>query len=251
MSARTISDEVKIDRSSAVPLYQQLATHLTAAISDGRLQPGDAIENEIDLAERLALSRPTVRQAIAELVQQGLLIRRRGIGTTVANRVIHRRAELTSLHEDLVRENRSPTTSVLTHRTVTDQDASAALGLPPDTPLLHLVRLRFAEGSPLAVLQNWLPVALVDDPTPSSRDLESIGLYALLRERGIRPTVARQSIGARVPTVRERRLLELRGNAPVLTMTRSAYAADGTPVEFGSHSYRADQYTIDVLVHER
>ncbi|WP_353651158.1 GntR family transcriptional regulator [Nakamurella sp. A5-74] len=251
MSARTISDEVMIDRSSAVPLYQQLATQLTDAISDGRLQPGDAIENEIDLAERLTLSRPTVRQAIAELVQQGLLIRRRGIGTTVANRVIHRRAELTSLHEDLVRENRAPTTSVLTHRTVTDQDAAAALGLPPDTPLLHLVRLRFAEASPLAVLQNWLPAALVADPTPSSRDLESVGLYTLLRERGIRPTVARQSIGARVPTVRERRLLELRGNAPVLTMTRSAYAADGTPVEFGSHSYRADQYTIDVLVHER
>ena len=100
-------------------------------------------------------------------------------------------------------------------------------------------------------MQNWLPAELLADPAPTTADLETIGLYALLRERGVRPTVARQSIGARVPSVRERRLLELRGSAPVLTMTRSAWAADGTPVEYGSHSYRADQYTIDVLVHER
>ena len=85
-----------IDRTSPVPLYHQLAQQLTAAIEGGALKPGDAFENELSLAERLDLSRPTVRRAIGEMVARGLLVRRRGIGTTVANEVIHRRDELTS-----------------------------------------------------------------------------------------------------------------------------------------------------------
>ena len=99
---------VTIDRSSPVPLYHQLAEQLTASIEDGRLKPGDAFENELALAERLDLSRPTVRRAIAELVGRGLLVRRRGVGTTVASQVIHRRDELTSLYDDMVRRGQQP-----------------------------------------------------------------------------------------------------------------------------------------------
>lgn len=250
MTAR-VTAAITVDRASAVPLYHQVAAQLQAAIAEGRLQPGDALENEIDLARKLSLSRPTVRQAIQELVRQGLLIRRRGIGTTVANRVVHRRAELTSLFDDLAREQRTPTTIVLEQDEVTDADAAAALGLADDTRLLRLLRVRSADGVPLAVLQNWIPVDVLGPSAVTTATLERAGLYTLLRDRGVRPALARQSIGARMATARERTLLDLRGSTPVLTMTRSAYAADGTPVEYGSHAYRADQYTIDVLVHER
>ena len=91
--------EVVIDRESPVPLYHQLAEQLTAAIDDGRLEPGDPFENEVALATRLSLSRPTVRRAIQEMVDQGLLVRRRGLGTTVANRKVHRKARLSSLFD--------------------------------------------------------------------------------------------------------------------------------------------------------
>ena len=103
---------VSIDRESPVPLYHQLAEQLSAAISDGTLQPGDPFENEVALAQRLGLSRPTVRRAIQEMVDQGLLVRRRGLGTRVANRKVHRRAELTSLFDDLRRAGRTPQTRV-------------------------------------------------------------------------------------------------------------------------------------------
>ena len=102
--------QVSIDRNSPVPLYHQLAEQLAAAVDTGVLKPGDAFENELSLADRLELSRPTVRRAIVELVTRGLLVRRRGIGTTVANEVIHRRNELTSLYDDLRREGREPIT---------------------------------------------------------------------------------------------------------------------------------------------
>ncbi|GIF69254.1 GntR family transcriptional regulator [Asanoa ishikariensis] len=237
---------VTIDRSSPVPLYHQLAEQLRAAIDDGRLQPGDPFENEIALAARLDLSRPTVRRAIAELVSQGLLLRRRGLGTTVANRKVHRRAGLTSLYDDLA--GRHPSTVVLGHELVRDERIAAELDLPPDVDLLSIVRLRLAGDQPLALLRNWLPPRSAG---VTREELTSHGLYPLLRARGVRAVVAHQEIGARTPTAFERRHLGLKATEPVLTMTRSAFDAAGVAVEYGDHSYRARDYTIDVTIDER
>jgi DNA-binding GntR family transcriptional regulator len=240
---------LRIDRSSPVPLYHQLAEQLTAAVTEGTLSPGDTFEKEVALAARLGLSRPTVRRAIAELVGRGLLVRRRGIGTTVANQVVHRRAELSSLYDDLAREGRTPSTQVLSLQTgVTDERAAVALGLAPSTPLVAMVRLRCADDAPLAVLRNWLPSQFSDLTT---EQLQTDGLYAVLRQRGVRPAVARQSFGARHATAYERRLLQLTKSEPLLTMTRTAFDSEGAPVEFGDHCYRGDQYSLDVMVYER
>jgi GntR family transcriptional regulator len=240
--------DLRIDRSSPVPLYHQLAEQLGAAITTGQLQPGDAFENEVALGERLGLSRPTVRRAIQELVAQGLLLRRRGLGTTVATRKVHRRAELTSLYDDLDRAGARPRTTVLDHEVVQDEVVAAALDLPPDTELLSIVRLRWSGDAPLAVLRNWLPPHLGD----IGRDeLEQRGLYEILRDRAVRPVVAHQAIGARPATATERRQLQIRGSEPVLTMTRSAFDALGKPVEYGDHCYRASRYTIEVMIDER
>ncbi len=237
---------LRIDRSSPVPLYHQLAQQISAAVESGRLRPGDPIENEVTLAERLGVSRPTVRQAIGELVTRGLLVRRRGVGTTVAGRMVHRKAELTSLYDDLSRAGRKPRTDVLSLDTAAiDEAAAAALNLPDDTPLVAIERLRYAGDVPLAVLRNWLPPIWHD---LSVADLEADGLYTLMRDRGIWPSVARQQIGARTTTAQERRLLQISRSMPVLTMTRRASDVSGVPVEYGEHCYRADQYSIDVAV---
>ncbi len=239
---------VTIDRSSPVPLYHQLAEQLTAAIESGRLQPGDPFENELALTERLELSRPTVRRAIAELVNRGLLVRRRGIGTTVASQVIHRRDELTSLFDDMERRGQTPRTTVLQFATdATDPTAAEVLGVPADTPLLFVERVRYAGDIPTALMHNWLPPRLSDI---TREELEEESLYALLRVRGVHPSVAHQTIGARRPTAYERRQLGLAAGDPLLTMERRAYDAAGAAVEFGSHCYRYDQYAFDVTVHD-
>lgn len=240
--------DVVIDRSSPVPLYHQLSEQLTAAIQDGRLESGDPFENEIALAQRLSLSRPTVRRAIQEMVDRGLLVRRRGRGTTVANRKVHRQAALSSLWDDLEAEGRQPRTSVLSFGPVEDARAASAFDLPAETELLSLVRVRYAGDTPLAILHNWLP------PTHADLDrdeLEQVGLYAALRRRGVRPAVARQQIGARMPTAAERRALEMRSGQPVLTMTRLAFDETGAAIEMGDHAYQAADYTIDLMLDER
>lgn len=239
---------ITLDRAGSVPLYHQLAEQLTAAIEDGRLGPGDPFENELALAERLELSRPTVRRAIAELVRRGLIIRRRGVGTTVANPVIHRHDTLTSLYEDLVSRGQRPTTSVLSLDTgVINPAAARALELPTDTPLVSVERLRTAGGIPTALMHNFLPPQA---EAITREQLEENGLYAVLRSLGLRPTIAHQTIGARRPTARERRLLALAAGDPLLTMNRRAFGARGEAVEFGDHCYRYDQYAFDLTVHE-
>lgn len=239
--------QVSIDRTSPVPLYHQLAQQLAAAIDTGVLQPGDAFENELSLADRLDLSRPTVRRAIVELVTRGLLVRRRGIGTTVAKEVIHRRNELTSLHDDLLRDGRVPLTQIREFSTdFVDARAAAILGLEPDARLVYLERLRSVEEGPLALMRNWLA------PTWADLDLDELvtqGLYSMMRRRGVMPSVAHQTIGARPAEPTERKALQMDKNDPVLTMTRRAYDAAGNPIEFGDHSYRYDRYLFDLTVY--
>ncbi|WP_328834552.1 GntR family transcriptional regulator [Mycolicibacterium fluoranthenivorans] len=84
---------VELDRSSPVPLYHQLAQAIEAAIRNGECAPGERFENELAMGRRLTLSRPTVRRAVQEVVDKGLLIRKRGVGTLVAPNPQHQRAE--------------------------------------------------------------------------------------------------------------------------------------------------------------
>ena len=246
MAARVV--DLRIDRGSPIPLYHQLAEQLSAAIRDGDLQPGDPFENEIAMSERIGLSRPTVRRAIQEMVDQGLLVRRRGVGTSVANRKVHRRFELSSLFDELKRAGRHPHTVVLDLEMVNEPRAASALDLDEGTDLFSIVRVRLVDDKPLALLHNWLPPEYSD---LTREELEATGLYEALRTRGGKPVVARQSIGARMPTAAERRYLGLRGAQPVLTMTRMAFDVTGKAVEFGDHSYRAEDYALDMVVDER
>src|SRR5919199_4505795 len=104
---------VSLDHSSPVPLYYQAARVLEQAIEDGRLPRGSKLDSELDLAEQLGISRPTMRAALKQLVDKGLLIRRRAIGTAVATQPVRRAIALTSLYDDLKAAGREPRTRVL------------------------------------------------------------------------------------------------------------------------------------------
>jgi len=240
---------IRLDRSSPVPLYFQVSSQLEQAIQSGELPPGFRLQNEIALADLYGLSRPTMRRAIQELVDKGLLVRKRGVGTQVVNGRVRRKVELTSLYDDLAKSGQRPTSKVL-HLAVepAPDEVATELGVEVGSPVLHLQRLRLAAGKPLAIMRNWLPEDLA---VVAESDLTRLGLYELMRGQGVHMVVARQQIGARGATKEEARLLRLRAGAPLLTMQRATFDDVGRAVEWGSHVYRAESYSFEVTLVER
>jgi DNA-binding GntR family transcriptional regulator len=244
---------LSVDRSSPVPLYYQLAQQLEEAVRSGALAPGERLENEVDLADRFGLSRPTVRQAIQELVRKGMLVRKRGVGTQVVQghngADITRPVALSSLYDDLVRAGRTPRTEVLSHgMEPANPQVAAALGVREGSDVVRVERLRWAGDEPLALMCNWLPLGLA---SYTNEELADHGLYELLRRSGVHMRIATQRIGARAATPAEAKLLHERKGAPLLTMERTAYDDSGRAVEFGSHAYRAQTYSFEVTLVER
>ncbi|GAA2262483.1 GntR family transcriptional regulator [Streptomyces atrovirens] len=232
-----------LDRGSPVPLYHQLAQQLEAAIEQGVLAPGNLLGNEVDLSVRLGLSRPTVRQAIQSLVDKGLLVRRRGVGTQVVHSQVRRPLELSSLYDDLETAGQGPTTRVIRNETVpAPADAAVALGLAEGAEVVLLERLRRTHGQPVALLCNYLPSGLLG---LDSARLEATGLYRMMRSAGVTLHSARQTVGARAATAAEAADLDEKEGAALLTMQRTAYDDTGRPVEYGTHVYRASRYSFD------
>ena len=237
-----------LDRTSPVPLYHQLATAIESAIQSGQLAPGSSLENEIALAQRLGISRPTARQALKSLVDRGLLVRRRGVGTQVAPTQIHRPVGLTSLYDDLEGSGQHPTTRLLEweqHKASAEE--AEQLEIQQGAEIVVIRRLRLAGEDPIAVLTNLIPAELA----PSEADLERTGLYECMRERGCQPSVAKQRIGARAATAAEARVLEESPRSAMLTADRVAYDDAGRVVEVGHHIYRASRYVFETTLFSR
>ncbi|MFH8977061.1 GntR family transcriptional regulator [Streptomyces sp. NPDC017890] len=235
--------DLALDRASPVPLYHQLARQLEAAIEQGVLAPGDLLGNEVGFSVRLGLSRPTVRQAIQSLVDKGLLVRRRGVGTQVVHSQVKRPMELSSLYDDLEAAGQGPTTRVVRNEALpASAGVAAALRMAEGGEVTVLERLRLTHGRPVALLCNYLPSALLD---LDGARLESTGLYRMMRASGITLHSARQTVGARSATREEADRLDEKEGAALLTMTRTAYDDTGRPVEYGTHIYRASRYAFD------
>ena len=237
---------VPLDRASPVPLYFQVAQHFERAIAAGELVPGTRLENEILLAETLGLSRPTMRRAIQYLVDRGLLVRKRGVGTQVVQSKVQRPVELTSLYDDLDKTGQKPRTEVLRFELAAATDVVAdALAIAEGRDVYHVRRLRYADNEPLALMRNYLPASRV----ALDRDaLERHGLYQILRRAGVQLKFAHQTIGARAATTGEARLLGERKGAPLLTMTRTSYDDTGCALEYGLHVYRASVYSFEITL---
>jgi DNA-binding GntR family transcriptional regulator len=239
-----------LDRSSPVPLYHQLAAELEAAIERGDLAHGQRLGNEADLAIDLGVSRPTIRRALQSLVDKGLLVRKRGVGTQIVQPQVRRTVRLSSLYDDLAASEQEPATQVLLLRVAAaSAEVAAQLRLAERTEVVHLERLRSARGRPLALMRNWMPVEVAGEL--GVEQLESSGLYRLLRAGGVRPRVAAQRIGAKAADAREARLLGVRGGAPLVSSQRTTYDDDGRAFEYAAHLYRADAYAFEVTLVER
>ena len=227
-----------LDESSAQPLYQQLQRALRGAIENGIIGPDDALPPERDLAEMLGVSRITVRKAIDELVEDGLLIRKQGSGTFVSNRVEKNFAKLTSFSEDMRARGREPR-SVWMNRaagTVTPEE-SLTLRSSPGTPVFRFHRIRYADDAPMAI-----EYATVIASCLTSLDEVESSLYEALERTGNRPVRALQRLRAVLLTADQAKLLKAQEGEAGLLVARVGYLKDGRAVEYSQSYYRGEIY---------
>jgi len=146
--------------AGAIPLYQQLEQRLRSDIASGVYGPGDRLPAEPELMRTFAVSRITVRQALSDLGAEGLVIRRHGKGTFVAERrIAHDLVRLTDFVEDMQLAGLVPSSHVLEFtRVQADSDVAKVLDLAPRTEVVRVGRLRMANAQPIAYDTTWLPL---------------------------------------------------------------------------------------------
>ncbi len=230
--------DFKPDSRDSSPLYVQLARKLGQAIRDGRYQADEALPSERVLSESVDVSRVTARKAIDQLVEQGLIVRRRGSGNYIAPRIEQPLSRLTSFSEELHQRGYTPSSRWLERGIVAAvPDEQLTLGLSPGAKVARLERLRLADDVVMAYEVSVLPQTVLAHP-----DLVEGSLYEYLTGIHMAPVRALQHIRALNAQPRLAEQLGVPVGQAVLFITRIGYLDAGQAVEL-THSYcRSDYY---------
>lgn len=232
-------------------LVKRVADALRDEIASGQLKPGTRLISEVALAQRLEISRPTLREAMRILAREGLIDIKHGVGAFVADeqRLIWSRLDSIRSFTDLIRSAGGvPGDSRLTvRREPAPDDVAEALELAPQTPVCLIERVRLIDGAPLSVANEYIPLV---GQTADFALLEAFrggSLYSFLRERcGV--TLARSNVViAAVRADAERaRLLKVRPGTPLLLLREPHYDPSGKPVLFTINHHNSDlvQFTL-------
>lgn len=232
----------QIDKYNPFPLYWQLAELIKKQIASGELHPGDKIPTEHWLSETYQLSRVTVRRAVQFLIDNGTLNRNRGESPTVAYpRMVRQQNRLTGLSEDLRRMGHVPSSLILCcEKTTVPLDVADFLKLEIGAPVFHLMRLRLADDSPLAIHDCYYPLSVCGKALTTTFHADSV--YHLLDDNGIKLAYATQTVSARNATDKEASLLSMPPNSALLHVMRTSFTAEGVPVEFSDMLYNPTRY---------
>lgn len=237
-----------VDNSFALPLYHQVARILRQRIEDGLYPVGGRLLSEDEFAKEFEVSRATIRQAIGELVIEGLVVRRQGRGTFVetANRNVIQQRFRGSLGEFIQQTSRATTRDVAIEHDATFP-TSIAEALQLDEPKGTIVRrTRTMDGLPFVYMVAYLPPGI--GRTMTEQRLREHALMELLLADGIVLASATQSIRAELADVDVCPHIEVELGSPVLYVERLVQDSAGRPVDFVRSWYRGDRYEYTVTL---
>jgi GntR family transcriptional regulator len=212
-------------------------------IEAGDLPPGDRLPSERNLSKRLGVNRMTLRRALQRLEIQGLLLRRQGDGTYVADPKIERQAgELVSFSRGMRRRGYLPGARLLRfEKKPAGPTISRELQVAEDSPIFYFLRLRYLGKAPVMLEKFW--VSSERFPDLEAYDLVGCFFYDIIEnEYGMQVTRARQSLEAVVATDYEARMLEIPVGAPLMLERRLSFNEKGVPIEYGKDLYRGDRF---------
>ncbi|MFF4777541.1 GntR family transcriptional regulator [Microtetraspora fusca] len=241
-------------------LQEQVAAELRGRIERGDLRPGDPIPSEAALIEQHGVSRQTVRAALKELAQEGLLTGGQGRQRTV--RIIERIEWHLSTFEsinnhkavacdpasdqwatDVQAQNRVPRQEVEVAIAYPSERVAARLEVATDQPVVERRRVRYVDGTPYQLATSYFPQDLVlGTPLMQPRDVAAPG--GVLASIGHVQVRYRDEVDARMPTRDEATRLEMSPGTPVIVHTRTGYDADGRPLRVMITVVPGDRYTL-------
>jgi len=237
--------KLELDHESDVPLHMQLETIIRSLLTQEKYKNGELLPKEEDLARRFAVSRNTVRQAFNKLVFEGLLVRKKGKGTTVTSQSVSTRLDswisFTQEMKNKGIEVRNYTVAVSHIRC--DEELAAILGVPKGTEIIKLERLRGTPERPIVYFVSYFHprVAL-----KGNEDF-SMPLYKLLEQKcSVVASLSREEISAQKADKGLAKMLLLKPNEPVLFRRRFVYDSGKRIIEYNLGYYRADSFTYSI-----
>ena len=238
-----------IDKFSAIPAYLQIEAIISQQISSGVLKPGDLIPSEIELSEQYVVSRMTARKAVDYLARQGIVERKRGVGTRVCS---SKRDVLFELPLDrhltsseIAGDRHAPITNrVLTlRREPCDVETAQLLAVKPGSDIWYMERLRLIGNTPFVYEQTKMRLESFDDLTEYVLNRSK---YAYLAEKGFVVGGSKKSLCAELPSREVRDNLGIRREEPVLHAFSQAFFEGGEIFEISHIYYNQQHYTFTV-----
>ena len=226
------------------PQYRQIEQALRERIAT--LGPGERLPSDADLCAEFGVSRMTARNAMERLAADGLITREPGRGSFVAERPAHRRANrLMTFTQEMERAGRVPSSRVLNREIRPSSSSEAAdLGIPDRQPVVHLRRLRLADGDPIALESTVLIGACAS--AVMTADLAEGSLHETLGRAGFVLSRGSGTLVAAAAGAAEARLLGIRIGDPLLVERRVISDPHGRRIEATESVYPADRYALDV-----
>jgi len=230
-----VKDQIyRIDRQSKLPLYDQIQHNLTELVMNGQLGEGESLPGEFELAEKYGVSRLTVRRAMDELVRQGWLVRKQGVGTFVTSpRVVSITPGKLSFTEEMRAIGRIPSSRMISNRiTQADAKIAALLNLKEKGSLIEIVRLRLVDNIPILLEFSYMSYErfpdLLDEPS-----LESGSLYKFLSEHyRVNITGNDQTLTPALLSEYQAELLEAQTGSPSIVSEIVAFDERSEPIEY-------------------
>lgn len=251
MHADMITFGKVLNKELPIPLHYQLREILLGEIENGNLTPGDVIPTEKELSSMFQISRTTVRQAITDMVKDGFFYRIKGKGTFVSRPKISLdyMTKIESFNEQIKKSGLTPMTRLLEFTTIDAADEIAGyLNLPINARVIKVVRLRFADYEPIAIVESYHPYDICS--FIMEHDLSKVSLYQVL---ALNPQSkvykVERTVEAIIASEYESGLLKIKKGFPLQYFLNIAYNKDGRPVEYCISKYRGDRNKFSVVVY--
>lgn len=245
-----IDMENKIDiKEKGINLYASLEKFIVEQINTGNYPPGSSLPTEKWYCDTFNLSRVTVRKAINDLVDEGIILREKGKSPIVPlNRYNRNFNQLTGFSEQLIAEGHIPSASVKEFKTINVNYCIAQkLGIREGDTATYVKRVRFSDGVPIAIQEIYLNPLY--SRTLTLDDLTYHSLYTYLEKKGVAFNYSDQTIRASIPNAEARNLLQLDLKTPVFEMERTTFHKNGDIIEYVKTVCDSNKYNVKIRLY--